>query len=503
MSDFNTSLDEVVTIQVSTGGALIAEDNPNVCCLITSNTDVISTRERARVYKSAKAVENDFGTTSEEYRLANVFFGQELTPIGAGGYLVIGSWRSGNEVFAATSGKLVGKQLSEASTVSALQLVTDGSLKISIDSVEQILTNLDFSNATNLDEVVTIIDTALTDASATLVNNSIVITSDTTGDTSLVSYPIVNTTGTFIGNILGLATGTGAILVDGLATETLTLETKLASISAIKSVYPVKSFVFIDNPTDVESLALASYCQANYVTSFEVFEDSSNFTIDIANVCWEIKLKGYSNYRMLFDKGGDVGYSVAQMSRGHVVKFDGENTAMTLQLKQLNGVTPYKYSDSELLNAKKIGLDLYVTFKDVPKNLCGVGNDFFDNRYNLIALRDSIQTSYFNTLAGTQTKIPQTERGVLAIKDDITQSLKRFRKAGVIGTGLKWNGFDKFGDEATFMKNIEDEGFYILFQKLSEQLQVDRENRIAPVCQIAIKYAGAIHTGNVLVNIEK
>lgn len=502
----NTSLDDIISISVSTGGALVAEDNPNVCCLVSSNVDVLSTANRANIYKSASSVETDFGTNSAEYQHALTFFGQNRTPVGVGGYLVIGFWRSVDENVAATAGNVVGGQLTESSVISALQTVTDGSFDITIDGgVAQNITGLDFQTSTTLEDIASLLNTNITGATVSVnANDSIVIISDTTGATSEVTFLTAGASGTFIGDTLKLATGTGAIKTDGVAATVLTAESKVDSITALKAIFPIKSFVFIDNPTDVESKNLAAYCQANDVTSFDVFGDeATNFTIDIANVCWDIKINGYTNYRMAFDKGNDRKFATALMSRTHVVNFDGENTSMTIQLKDLVGVTPYQYTESQLEAATKIGLDLYVSYKDVPKVRSGAGNDFHDNRYNLIAIKDALQTAYFNTLGGTTTKIPQTERGILAIKDDLTQTLKRFVKAGVIGTGLTWNGTDKFGDEATFDRNIKQEGFYILFQKLEDQLQADREARTAPVCQIAFKYAGAIHTGNIIVNIEK
>jgi len=43
-----------------------------------------------------------------------------------------------------------------------------------------------------------------------------------------------------------------------------------------------------------------------------------------------------------------------------------------------------------------------------------------------------------------------------------------------------------------FKKGILQNGFFVYSQPISEQSQTDRNNRIAPVVQIAIKTAGAI-----------
>jgi hypothetical protein len=57
--------------------------------------------------------------------------------------------------------------------------------------------------------------------------------------------------------------------------------------------------MFIDNPTDEESKALAEFGQANDVLQYDVFDAPANLTVDPTNVVWDIKLSSLTNYRML------------------------------------------------------------------------------------------------------------------------------------------------------------------------------------------------------------
>ena len=66
----------------------------------------------------------------------------------------------------------------------------------------------------------------------------------------------------------------------------------------------------------------------------------------------------------------------------------------------------------------------------------------------------------------------------------------------------KWNSPDTFGDLDDFHRNIEENGYYNYHQPVALQAQSEREQRKAPLVQIAGKEAGAIHSANILIYIE-
>ena len=55
--------------------------------------------------------------------------------------------------------------------------------------------------------------------------------------------------------------------------------------------------------------------------------------------------------------------------------------------------------------------------------------------------------------------------------------------------------------EERILKNIKEKGYYVYSLPISEQSQPDREARKAPLIQIAIKSAGAIHSSDEIVTI--
>ena len=72
----------------------------------------------------------------------------------------------------------------------------------------------------------------------------------------------------------------------------------------------------------------------------------------------------------------------------------------------------------------------------------------------------------------------------------------------MFGAGNTWNG-TTFGNPIDFNRNITDKGYYIFRQPIAQQSQPDRDDRKAPLVQIAGKESGAIHSSSVQVIIER
>jgi hypothetical protein len=498
----SVSINNVVTVTLLQSGALAMADNPNVVTMLTSEQQgPLSSASRYRIYSDSGSVATDFGTASKAYDFALSFFGTSPNATNAGGFLVIGYWRGAEETVAATNASLNGAQLSEASVVGGLQQVADGTLTVDVDGVPEALTGLDFQSATTLAAIVDVIDAELTGATASISDQRVVITSDTSGASSTVTFASDPGTGTFIGQTLALTTGSGGFLTQGAAAETLTAETKLAAITELFAQVKFRGAMFIDNPTDEESKALAEFGQANDVLQYDVFDAPANLTVDPTNVVWDIKLSSLTNYRMLFSKAGNRKLAASYMARAHTVNFAAENSALTMHLKELS-VAAEEYTQTQVNQAQTVGLDLYTTIKLTPAILTSGANNFTDERYNLIAYVDFLQIDMYNLLKQTSTKIPQTTRGVNQLIDQAEKTTTQFVRAGVFAPGT-WSSPDTFGDLETFKRNITNNGFYWLAGTLAAQSQASREARKSPVLQGAVKLSGAIQDIDIIVNVNR
>lgn len=498
----SVNISNVINVALLEGGALATADNPNIVAIMTSQQDgPLSTAVRYQTYSDAASVAADFGTASKMNDFALSFFGTSPNPTNAGGYLVAGYWRGASETVDATAATLEGGQISEATTVAALQSISDGTLDITVGITDVNLTALDFQSQTDMAGVAGVLDAAIAGATVTYEDSSIVITNDTTGATSILSYATSPGTGTFIGDILSLTAGSGAVLTQGAASAVLTAETKLEAVTALAAAVKIKGIMFIDAPSDADAVILATWGQANDVMQYDVFDNADNLLVDPANPVWEIKLASLTNYRMLYSKAGNRKLAASYMARAHTVNFNAENSALTMQLKELS-VPAEEYTQTELNAAKTVGLDVYTTIKLTPCILTSGANNFVDERYNLIAYKDNLQTDMYNLLKQTSTKIPQTRRGVNQLIDQAEKTTRRFVRAGVFAPGT-WSSPDSFGDLATFNQNILDNGFYWLAGKLADQSQSDRELRKSPVLQGAVKLAGAVHSASIIVNVNR
>ncbi|MFX4955839.1 DUF3383 family protein, partial [Acinetobacter baumannii] len=114
--------------------------------LILGATDgVVDPVERLREYSGLTPVELDYGTDAPEYKAAELYFSQSPKPR----TLYIGRW-----VKSASSAVLKGAVLSaDQRDISNFTAISDGSMKITIDGSEKVVTALNLSAVTNLNGV--------------------------------------------------------------------------------------------------------------------------------------------------------------------------------------------------------------------------------------------------------------------------------------------------------------------------------------------------------------
>lgn len=499
----SASINNVINVTLLEEGKAAARDNINVCAIVTSQTGVLSTAERWRAYKTSSAVEQDWGASSVTAAFANAFFGTSPNPISAGGTLVIGYWNAAGETLPETAGLLRGAEISQAVVLPALRQKADWSFGITIDGTDHEVTGIDGTTAATLSDVVAKIQAAITPAVASVVfdGSQIVFTSKTTGAASVVGFPVALENGTFIGDVLAIADGSGAAQVNGAAESQVSPESQLECLSRLKAQVNVKGAAFIDKILSAQVPLIASWTKANSVIVYETFAGAAALEVDPSNPVWAVTLASQGNFRMLYSKAGNRKFGVSYMARTHTVNFNGERTAITLHLKTLN-VPAETYSQTEIDKAKAVGLDIYTTIKDAPCVLTSAANDFVDNVYNLMAYVDAVQTDSFNLLKTTPTKVPQTYYGVDQLEDCAEKTTRGFVKAGVFNPGT-WTLPDFFGDRDMFLRNIEQNGFYVLAGDLAEQSTADRQARKSPVLQIAVKNAGAVHSEDIIINFNK
>ena len=460
--------------------------------LIVGQSAKLPLGQRIRFYSDMDGVAADFSTTDEEYKAAQIFFSQSPRP----SELAIG-----RRFPSAAPGELMGSTTSYTTSIASWQAVTAGSFDIKLDGVNKSLTAMNFSAAANLNAVASVIQTKLTAAAAgaTIVfdGTRFIVRSATTGATSTVDFATPTGSGTDISAMLGLDAAGLGIKSTGVAAETIT-----ASLDALQSFDGSwYGLAFTKEVTEQNIKDAAAWTETKtkilgYSTSASNVQDGAS-TTDIASV-----FKGLLYRRTFGVWDNDDAYpAVSAMARAFTVNFNEQNSTITLKFKTLPGISPLSINESQRLTLVSKNVNYYTRFGDSAMLAEGVmaSGVFFDEVHGLDWLQNAIETNVFGYLYTRTTKVPQTDKGVALIAQQVEKALADAVNNGLIAAG-QWNG-PPLGEinSGDFLPK----GYYIYAQPVAEQNQSDREARKAPPIQVIAKGAGAIHFVDVSLTFER
>ena len=250
---------------------------------------------------------------------------------------------------------------------------------------------------------------------------------------------------------------------------------------------------------DAEVTAACAVTQSLRKLFFVASDDSADLT-GPSGLLFVIQDSGYTQTRTLFyTKASIQSFLWGYASRSMSVNFSGSNTTITMQLKQIAGLTGDDGITQTLYTAAAaVGADIYPRVAGRASVISNGANDFFDDVYNLNWFVGALQIAGFNYLAQSSTKIPQTEAGMDGLKGAYRQVCAQGVTNSFLAPGV-WTSPDRFGNPQDFDRNILDFGYYIYSQPVALQSPDDRALRKAPLVQIGVKYAGAVQTSDVIV----
>ena len=184
------------------------------------------------------------------------------------------------------------------------------------------------------------------------------------------------------------------------------------------------------------------------------------------------------------------------------VNFSGSMTTITLKFKQAPSLQPTNLTQSQDTNLSARNVNKYAIFSNdtyiIEEGVMSSGM-WADERHGSDWLQDLIQTTVYNVLYQSKTKIPQTDDGVARLMAAVANAIDQAVINGFVAPGV-WNS-DPFGDleSGAYLEK----GYYLYAPSVNDQLQNEREARKSPVIQAAIKLAGAIHSVPIIVNINR
>lgn len=479
----------IINVTIETTPSGLTEKNVNSLALFTNETP--DNLDAYGVYISAAQVAADYGTSSVTAQMANAVFAQVPNVLSGAGRLVIIPLLAS---VSATSGKIQTADIS--ANLATFIAVTDGNIRVTVDSTAYNLSGLNFTGCSTLADIATVFQNALANVIVTSNATTITFTSKKVGTASTVALA-VNAGGTDLYGVTFLK-GATATATPGVNSSGETILNAIARTSGLVGYVPVMTNL---NLEDGAITAIAAGIQA----LDNMFIHHCASTADIAGVATTVSAAGETKTRLLLYTPSQATANLmkaAYAGRAFSCDFTGSNTAATMNLKGLTTITPDPGITQTLYAAANIaGIDIYVSYDGVAAVYSTKGNDFFDNPYSDLALKFALETAGFNYLRQTNTKVPQTEPGMNGLKAAYAGICQQFVRNGSIAPG-SWTSSETFGDPQIFVNNVLLQGYYIYSLPVAQQNSTQREARIAPLVQIAIKRAGAIQSGNVIVVVN-
>ncbi|MEZ0837289.1 DUF3383 family protein, partial [Klebsiella pneumoniae] len=288
--------------------------------------------------------------------------------------------------------------------------------------------------------------------------------------------------------------------------ESGTVETLLQAVNASLQYTNWYGLAIADSADLVEAdvISVAAAIEASSLSRIlAVTTDDANVLVsgNTDNIGYKLKAAGYSRTFWQYSTSSKYA-AISAFGRAFTVNFTGNNTTITLKFKTEPGVTYETLTTAQAAAIDAINGNVYVYYANdtaiIQQGVMANG-DFFDERHGLDWLQNYVQTNLYNLLYTSTTKIPQTDAGVTRLMTNVEASLDQAVNNGLIAPGV-WNGGPigqiESGDTLT-------KGYYVYADAVANQAQSDREARKSPVIQAAIKMAGAIHYGDVQINVVR
>lgn len=466
--------------------------------LLTDDVPVQAITDDYTIARTAATITKLYGTNSVTAQMVNAIFSQNPNILANDGYVIVANYQQ----TVATAGTLTTEDLTEK--VSAFASISDGSLSVTVDGTEHELSSLDFSSVTDIDDIASVLNTALsTYCTVAEENGAIVFTSKTTGASSSVA--LADGTGGTNLNGASYLDGATAVSVVGTASS---LETYSEAITRLAGELYFNGIITARYLSQSEALEASNTVQALQPERILFIESNSTDALESGGLFKSLPQSNNYTKPLLYTYGTNSAldaklFMAAYVSKLFSVNYSGSNTTITMNLKDLAGiVADTNISENILSKCVALGVDVFPSVEGLAKVLSNrMGSFYIDQVQNSIWFKNAIQRAVFNTLAQTRTKIPQTEPGMQILINAISDVERQAVSNGYLAPG-KWNSPDTFGDLDDFHRNIEENGYYNYHQPVALQAQSEREQRKAPLIQIAGKEAGAIHSANILIYIE-
>lgn len=297
-----------------------------------------------------------------------------------------------------------------------------------------------------------------------------------------------------------LSTSSGAYVAQGSAAETAVDAAVLFDDNYGQRWYGLSMLGIINS----DVLSVAGYIEgANNKHIFGVTTQEAGVisSVDTSNISYQLKQLGYR--RTVTQWSSSTPYAVCSLlGRILTTDYNGNNTVITLMYKQEPGIVPETLTTTQITALEANNCNVFVAYNNdtaiIEPGVVASG-DFLDIITGTDWLALDIQTTLYNLLYSSTTKIPQTDAGNHVLVTGIESVCSQAVINGLLAPGT-WTvgGFGSL-NQGDFLSK----GFYVYAPPVASQNPSNRAARKSVVFQIAAKLAGAIHTIDVQVNVNR
>ena len=492
MTTGNIALSNTINVSLSMTPAGLGDYSTNSIVLL-SNEQPLSSEPYIWAV-NAQDVINEYGSTSLTAKMATALFSPAFNLRTGNGQVLVFPYTATNATSASVTTTTISTQ-----KLSAIKLISNGDLTVTLDGTKYVLTGLNFTTVQTVSDIADVLNAWGLDCDIKAASNQIVFTSRRFGATGSTIALSATTDGSGT-DIYGASylDGANATSTAGTDATGTTVAEAVAQVDALTYVGGILTTQYCENDLIIANATAIQQLDHIYYEATASLKNMSvlGASIKSANLT-KTRLNAYSG------ASGAKQAIATYATMASSTNYNGDNTCLTMNLKTLTGIQPdLNLTQTYYNTAKQYGVDIYANTEGLSVVYSFSNGLYTDEATSELWLKKALEVSGFNYLRKTNTKIPQTESAMTGLKNAYEQRLLQGVRNGMIAPGT-WNDSIPFGNPEDFLRNIEERGYYIYSIPVSQQPQTEREERIAPVVQIAIKLSGAFHSSNVIVNVQR
>jgi|GEM_PF-1268724 len=472
----------------------------SIMCVALEDLGFTPDSGRVRFYSTIEAVETDFIAGSAAHQAASAFFSQTPRAI----TMAIG------EVYLSNlPAQLVSASLT-AADIAAIKLITTGSMDITFDdgsgSATITATGMNFASVATIEDIVAVIDAALTasglSASVKTIpgtGKTINITVDGAGGEDFsITFPEAAISGVFAGTALKLTDAIGGKALNGYTATNIADELASIQNAANNSGKYIYGWALGASLRDVAiQTAAAEWVQPRTGMMALLTNDVNALDADADDDLGSV-LSAAGNRRAvpMYHDNSQRYPDVSILAYMLHVDYRLQDSTVTAKFKVLPGVETVQLTETQWSTLQGKGYNTYTAIgNDVRTYRDGVTSEagwYMDTVINLDNFVEDLSVNVYNVFLRNK-KVPYTRHGQMLLVDPCKDVGYQYTFNGTFADREELDTTVKSGVSITKAVQINP-------TPISLMSAADRAARSGPPIQMIVQEAGAIHS--IAVNVE-